>query len=370
MPFDFPIHIHLSAASEHVQGHASTEMFAGARQHQRARLPAVMDLIEHIIEFAPEGGIHRVHGFWSIEYQMGHEAFVCQGKAAWRSGGFGHGPTVNPRRGLEQLTRPAVATGARFAGLVPECPARQWQIASLGQRADAYAEQTQATRQRHALETLAGGKPDSLRVCRVLDQGLIARGDLEIIKTQLDANGLAHVSLSLQVAGDLLAQAREDCAQFGTVAHGVQVALEGGFAAHRHGLAVSGYRAIVAAPGGAVHPGPGALTEVVDQPLLVFFRQLADGVDTVALQLGVCLGANTVDLAASQRPDHALQVLIVNDGDAVGFVELAGHLGQQFVGRHTHRAGETSSLKNAFWISRASTRPPSRWPPDTSVKSM
>ena len=38
----------------------------------------------------------------------------------------------------------------------------------------------------------------------------------------------------------------------------------------------------------------------------------------------------------------------MHDGNAVGLVELAGHLGNQFVGCNAHRAGEASGFKNTF----------------------
>jgi hypothetical protein len=71
-------------------------------------------------------------------------------------------------------------------------------------------------------------------------------------------------------------------------------------------------------------------------------------VDTLGSQFGFCLGANAVDLAAGQGPDQRLQIGLVDDGNAVGLVELAGHFGQQLVGGHAHRAGEACGLENAF----------------------
>ena len=85
--------------------------------------------------------------------------------------------------------------------------------------------------------------------------------------------------------------------------------------------------------------------------------QFANGVDAKALELFIGLGAHAVDLAASQRPDQGLQVGLVHDGDAVGLVELAGHFGDQLVGRHADRAGQARGLKNAF-LDQARQHPP------------
>ena len=47
-----------------------------------------------------------------------------------------------------------------------------------------------------------------------------------------------------------------------------------------------------------------------------------------------------------KRPDATLQVAFLHDGNAVGLVKFAGHLGQQLVGRHANRAGEAGLFKN------------------------
>ena len=208
------------------------------------------------------------------------------------------------------------------------------------------------------------------RVRGELFDGLVARGDLEIVVAQLDPDGLSDIALALQVLRDLLAQVREDGAQLGAVAHRVQVALEGGLAAHRHRLALGHHRPLVAAPGHLVHPGAVALPKFCDQPVALARRELADGADAERCELLVGLGPDAVDLAARQRPDARLQVVLVDHRDAVGLVELARDLGQQLVGRDADRAGEPVASRIDRWISRASTRPPSRWPPGTSVKSM
>ena len=65
-------------------------------------------------------------------------------------------------------------------------------------------------------------------------------------------------------------------------------------------------------------------------------------------QLGFGFGANAVDLAAGQGPDHGFQIVGLHDGNAIGFVELARHLGQQLVGRNAHRAGEAGVVKDGF----------------------
>jgi hypothetical protein len=82
----------------------------------------------------------------------------------------------------------------------------------------------------------------------------VARDGLEVLEAQLDADGAAGVALALQVFGHLLGQLGEDGAQLGAVAHGVQVAVEGGLAAHRHRLAVRHHRPVVAAVRGLVQP--------------------------------------------------------------------------------------------------------------------
>ena len=179
-------------------------------------------------------------------------------------------------------------------------------------------------------------------------QRLVAGYAFEVVVTQLDADGFALVAFALQVGGHLLAQAGENLPQLLAVAHRVQVFLKGGFAAHADGFAVHAHRALVAAPGGFVQPSAVDLAKVGHQLQAVACGQIADGVDAVFLQFLLGLGANAVDLAASQRPDQGLQIGFVHDRNPIGFVELAGHFGDQFVRRHAHRAGQARGFKNGF----------------------
>ena len=177
---------------------------------------------------------------------------------------------------------------------------------------------------------------------------MVARGDLEVVVAQLDAESARHIALALQIPGHAQAQVGKDAREFRPVAHGVQVAVERRFAAHAHGLALGHHRAVVAAPGHAVHPGAGGLAEVADEPLLILRGQLTDGFNAQPRELLARLGANAVDLAHVERPNLGLQVFLVDDGNAIGLVELAGHLGQQPVGRHADGTGEPRLFKDAF----------------------
>ena len=190
--------------------------------------------------------------------------------------------------------------------------------------------------------------PDAFGVGRVFRQALVARHGLKVVKAQLDADGFAFVAFALQIGRYLFAEPGENGPEFFAVAHSVQVALKRGFAAHADGFALGLDRAVIAAPGGLVQPGAVAFAKVVHQPGQLACGQVADGVDAKALELFIGLGAHAVDLAAGQRPDQGLQVGLVHDGDAVGLVELAGHLGDQLVGGHADRAGQARGVKNAF----------------------
>ena len=97
-----------------------------------------------------------------------------------------------------------------------------------------------------------------------------------------------------------------------------------------------------------MQPGTVAFAKVFHQPGQVALSQVANRLDAVGLELVVSLGPNAVDLAAGQWPDQALQILFLHDGNAVGLVELAGHFGDQFVGRYADRAGQSRGVKNAF----------------------
>ena len=178
--------------------------------------------------------------------------------------------------------------------------------------------------------------------------GQVAGGYFEVVVAQFDADGLAHIAFALQVVSHTFAQIGEDGAEFCLVSHRVQIAVKGGFTAHADRLAVGYQGAVIASPGGVVHPHACALTKAVEQQLQVCLRQFANGVDSHAFKLGVGFGANAVDLLASQWPDLGLQVRCINDRDALWLVELAGHLGNQLVGGHPDGAAESSGVMNAF----------------------
>src|SRR3990167_9436562 len=226
-------------------------------------------------------------------------------------------------------------------GLFAFCP-------GLDQLAHAHAQQTDAAGQIHTLEAQAGPAAGGGGVVGEVIDRHVARHALEIVIPQLDADGFSSVALALQVVRDLFAEFREHRAQFSAVAHRVQVALEGGFSAHAHRLALGHHRALIAAPAHFVQPVAVALAEMLDQPAGLARRQFADGVDAIPLQLLIGLGAHPVDLSAGQRPDLVLQVLGPDDADAVGLVELARHLGDQLVGRHTDGAGDSGGLEDAL----------------------
>ncbi len=132
------------------------------------------------------------------------------------------------------------------------------------------------------------------------------------------------------------------------VAHGVQVALEGGLAAEAHRLAVGDHRALVASPARLVQPCAIALAEVLDQPGLLARGEVADGVQAMGLELLVGARADAVDLAAGQGPDAGGEVVDGDNADAVGLVELAGKLGEQLVGRDANGAGELRHFEDAL----------------------
>ena len=79
---------------------------------------------------------------------------------------------------------------------------------------------------------------------------------------------------------------------------------------------------------------------MLHQPGQAAGGQLTNPLDAQLLQPGTGFGTDAIDLAARQGPDARGQVLRLDDGDAMGFFEFAGHLGQQLVGGHPHGTGQ------------------------------
>ena len=128
----------------------------------------------------------------------------------------------------------------------------------------------------------------------------------------------------------------------------MQVSFEGGFSADANGLAFGADGSVVTAPSRLVQPCAIHFAKVQLQPRQFAGGQFANGLNAMQFEFLICFGAHAIDLAATQGPDGRLQVFFMNDGNAIGLVELAGHFGNQFVGCNAHRAGQASGFKNAF----------------------
>src|SRR5690606_40458767 len=97
-----------------------------------------------------------------------------------------------------------------------------------------HSQQPDAPRKIDTLEPQPGVTTNSGGIGRVLLHRRIARHSLEVVETQLDADGAADIALALQVPRHLLAQAGEDLAELGAVMHHMQLAI--GRASWREGL--------------------------------------------------------------------------------------------------------------------------------------
>ncbi len=125
---------------------------------------------------------------------------------------------------------------------------------------------TPSSRMRRARSTRLRHSPAARRIVAASSvgalQGQVARDGLEIVESQFDADRLAGVALARRSSLSSDAQLGEDARQLRAVAHRVQVALEGGFAADRLGsLNVSTASFIATAPRRR-EPGTTCLTEV------------------------------------------------------------------------------------------------------------
>src|SRR4029077_4067850 len=94
------------------------------------------------------------------------------------------------------------------------------------ERADPHAEKTDASCERHALQALAGGTADGLRVLRRAGDRAVARHRLEIVEAQLEPDRLADVTLAAQIVAHAFAQVGEDARERLSVTFDIQVAVE------------------------------------------------------------------------------------------------------------------------------------------------
>ena len=195
--------------------------------------------------------------------------------------------------------------------------------------AGAHAKQAQSAFQRHTLQAFARGAQDVGGIGTGALDGVVARGDLEIVVAQLDAYGLGDIAFLLQVVGQTLAQMDENLRKPLAVAARMQVALESGFAADGLGFGLGNDRALVDAMGGIGEPGAVAAPELGDQDVARLRGQFAYGRYPQLLEFCAGLGADAVDLAGGQRPDARGQVFRHDNADAGGLVQVGGDLGDQ-----------------------------------------
>ena len=84
--------------------------------------------------------------------------------------------------------------------------------------------------------------------------------------------------------------------------------------------------------------------EVLHQPFGLGRGQLADGVHAQGLQPGAGLGADAVDALGRQRPDALRDPTQLQQGQAIGLVQIGAQLGQQLVGRDADRAAQPGGV--------------------------
>ena len=73
--------VHGDGTVEHFERHARAEMLARAADDQSPRLARLVQVGQHLVQLAPEGGVHGVHGLGAVQHQMGHMVGDAEGKA-------------------------------------------------------------------------------------------------------------------------------------------------------------------------------------------------------------------------------------------------------------------------------------------------
>ncbi len=129
----------------------------------------------------------------------------------------------------------------------------------------------------------------------------------------------------------------EDLRELRAVAHRVEVAVERRLPADRLRLALRDHRPLVAAVRDLVHPDAVMPPEVLDEPLRIGVRELADRPDPQPFEPDRCLGTDAVDLARRQRPDARCDIGRGHDRDAVRLVEIGRDLREELVRREADR---------------------------------
>lgn len=192
----------------------------------------------------------------------------------------------------------------------------------VAQGRDAHAQQADFFLERHAPQAIAAGAQDGGGIRRGAGQGDVARHRAEILEAQLDAHRAPRQRLLVQVARHARAQAFQLFRQGGAVAHHLQIALEGGFAADGLGFPARLHGPLVDAQRRLLQPARVQVAELRAQHGRIGPRQLADGIDAQRFQLGRRLRPDAVDLFCRQGPHARGDILGRQDGQAVRFFQV------------------------------------------------
>src|SRR5574343_1648858 len=130
----------------------------------------------------------RVRMSCSSRQKVGCMVFIASGRLSTR---WATWPSVVREKQL------GLCMGCLLCGNV--AAGRGWLCPGLDERAHAHAQQANAARQVHALEALTSDLPYAFGSGHVRVQARGARDALEVVVTDLDADGAAFVALALQV---------------------------------------------------------------------------------------------------------------------------------------------------------------------------
>ncbi len=209
----------------------------------------------------------------------------------------------------------------------------------VGQPGDAHAEQPDATRGVEVLEQADREPPDRRgRVGGGADRGRAADGR-EVVQPHLDRDRAAGQAAGPQALGDLARLAGQQGRHQLPVG---EIGVVGALDADRLGLPLGHHGPVVLGPREPVQAVPLGGAEQADELVLADGLEVGHGVDAGAAK---ALGRRRADARDDRDVHRPQQVRLAtgrDDDQAVGLVEVAGHLGDELRRPDPDRRGQPS----------------------------
>ncbi len=189
-----------------------------------------------------------------------------------------------------------------------------------------------------------GGGPEFVGDIGGGGEGGGAIDGLEVAVADFEGDAAGEEVLAAEADGDLfdlIEKDAADCFGFGDIDG------EGVFVADTFGFAVAGDGAVIDAAG-EVEEALGFVAAAGLEPVEGLGAEVGDGLDAPLVEASGGGLADAPDFGDGEGEEDAVDIFGADDGEAVGFVEVGGEFGEEFVGGDADGGGEVEVCGDAL----------------------